>query len=87
MAYSAFYSTSRPPPPQQRGHCARQAGLGRDPRAQPLWTIVFLVEQNARSTFVLDHYGYLIQNGESADAGAAAQLRESDLVRRAYLTA
>jgi branched-chain amino acid transport system ATP-binding protein len=50
-------------------------------------TTVFLVEQNARMTLALAHHGYLIQKGEIAGAGTAAQLRDSDLVRHAYLTA
>jgi branched-chain amino acid transport system ATP-binding protein len=50
-------------------------------------TTVFLVEQNARMTRALAHHGYLIQKGEIAGAGTAAQLRESALVRHAYLTA
>ena len=48
-------------------------------------TTVFLVEQNARMTLALAHHGYLIQKGEIAGAGTAAQLRESALVRHAYL--
>ena len=50
-------------------------------------TTVFLVEQNARMTLALAHHGFLIQKGEIVGAGTAAQLRESDLVRHAYLTA
>jgi branched-chain amino acid transport system ATP-binding protein len=50
-------------------------------------TTVFLVEQNARMTLALAHHGYLIQKGEIAGAGTAAQLRDSALVRHAYLSA
>jgi branched-chain amino acid transport system ATP-binding protein len=50
-------------------------------------TTVFLVEQNARKTLALAHHGYLIQKGEIVGAGTAAELRESDVVRHAYLTA
>ena len=50
-------------------------------------TTVFLVEQNARMTLALAQHGYLIQKGEIVGAGTAAQLRESALVRHAYLTA
>ncbi len=50
-------------------------------------TTVFLVEQNARMTLALAHHGYLIQKGEIAGTGTAAQLRESEIVRHAYLTA
>ena len=50
-------------------------------------TTVFLVEQNARETLALAHHGYLIQKGEIVGAGTAAELRESEVVRHAYLTA
>jgi len=50
-------------------------------------TTVFLVEQNARKTLALAHHGYLIQKGEIVGAGSAAELRDSDVVRHAYLTA
>ncbi len=50
-------------------------------------TTVFLVEQNARKTLALAHHGYLIQKGEIVGAGSAAELRESPVVRHAYLTA
>lgn len=50
-------------------------------------TTVFLVEQNARKTLALAHHGYLIQKGEIVGAGTAAELRDSDVVRHAYLTA
>jgi len=50
-------------------------------------TSIFLVEQNARKTLALAHHGYLIQKGEIVGAGTAAELRESDVVRHAYLTA
>lgn len=50
-------------------------------------TTVFLVEQNARKTLALAHHGYLLQKGEIVGAGSAAALRDSDIVRHAYLTA
>lgn len=49
-------------------------------------TTVFLVEQNARKTLALAHHGYLIQKGEIVGAGTAAELRDSEVVRHAYLT-
>jgi len=49
-------------------------------------TTVFLVEQNARKTLALAHHGYLIQKGEIVGAGTAVELRDSDVVRHAYLT-
>ncbi len=50
-------------------------------------TTVFLVEQNVRETLALAHHGYLIQKGEIVGAGTAAELRDADLVRHAYLMA
>lgn len=50
-------------------------------------TTVFLVEQNARKTLALAHHGYLIQKGEIVGAGTAEELRNSEVVRHAYLTA
>jgi branched-chain amino acid transport system ATP-binding protein len=50
-------------------------------------TTVFLVEQNARKSLALAHRGYVIQKGEIVGAGTARELRESDVVRHAYLSA
>ena len=50
-------------------------------------TTIFLVEQNARKTLALAHHGYLIQKGEIVGAGSAAELRDSEIVRHAYLLA
>ena len=50
-------------------------------------TTVFLVEQNARKSLALAHRGYVIQKGEIVAAGTARQLRDSDVVRHAYLSA
>jgi branched-chain amino acid transport system ATP-binding protein len=48
---------------------------------------VFLVEQNARKTLEIAHQGFLIQKGELVGRGTAAELREAELVRHAYLRA
>jgi branched-chain amino acid transport system ATP-binding protein len=48
-------------------------------------TTVLLVEQNARKTLEVAHTGFLIQKGEIVGAGTAAELRESEIVRHAYL--
>ena len=48
-------------------------------------TTVLLVEQNARKTLAIAHYGFLIQKGEIVGAGTAAELSASELVRHAYL--
>jgi branched-chain amino acid transport system ATP-binding protein len=50
-------------------------------------TTVFLVEQNARKSLGLAHRGYVLQKGEIVGAGSARELRESDVVRHAYLSA
>jgi branched-chain amino acid transport system ATP-binding protein len=50
-------------------------------------TTVFLVEQNARKSLALAHRGYVLQKGEIVGAGSARELRESDVVRHAYLSA
>jgi branched-chain amino acid transport system ATP-binding protein len=50
-------------------------------------TTVFLVEQNARKSLALAHRGYVLQKGEIVGAGTARELRDSDVVRHAYLSA
>jgi branched-chain amino acid transport system ATP-binding protein len=50
-------------------------------------TTVFLVEQNARKSLALAHRGYVLQKGEIVAAGTARELRDSDVVRHAYLSA
>ena len=49
-------------------------------------TTVFLVEQNARKTLAVAHRGYILQKGEIIGRGSAAELRDSEVVRHAYLT-
>ena len=48
-------------------------------------TTVFLVEQNARKTLAIAHRGYILQKGEIIGSGTASELRESEVVRHAYL--
>jgi branched-chain amino acid transport system ATP-binding protein len=48
-------------------------------------TTVFLVEQNARKTLAVAHRGFVLQKGEIVGGGTAAELRDSDVVRHAYL--
>ena len=50
-------------------------------------TTVFLVEQNARKTLEIAHHGFLLQKGEIAGRGSAAELAASEIVRHAYLRA
>lgn len=49
-----------------------------------LGTTVLLVEQNARQTLAISHYGYVLSQGRVAAEGTAAELERSDEVRSAY---
>jgi len=46
---------------------------------------VLLVEQNANLTLEISDYGYVIQKGRVAFKGTADDLRESELIKAAYL--
>ena len=46
---------------------------------------ILLVEQNARAALSLADYGYVLETGRIVAHGPAAELRETDLVRKAYL--
>jgi branched-chain amino acid transport system ATP-binding protein len=46
---------------------------------------VLLVEQNARQALKLAHRGYVLENGRIVMTAPAAELAESDEVRKAYL--
>jgi len=48
-------------------------------------TTVFLVEQNANLTLEVAQYGYVLQKGEVIAQGTAAELRETDVIKHAYL--
>src|SRR3989442_1757908 len=50
-------------------------------------TTVFLAEQYARKTLDIAHRGFLVQKGEIVGHGNAEELRNSELVRHAYLRA
>ena len=45
---------------------------------------VLLVEQNARQTLAISHYGYVLSQGRVVAQGAARELAENDQVRSAY---
>jgi branched-chain amino acid transport system ATP-binding protein len=45
---------------------------------------VLLVEQNARQTLAIAHYGYVLTQGRVVAAGTAQALSENDAVRSAY---
>ncbi|HEY5209715.1 MAG TPA: ABC transporter ATP-binding protein [Stellaceae bacterium] len=46
---------------------------------------ILLVEQNARAALDVSDAGYVLQNGEIVAQGSAAELRDNDFVREAYL--
>lgn len=46
---------------------------------------ILLIEQNARKSLRISSYGYIIQKGEILGEGDVASLKESEIVRRAYL--
>jgi branched-chain amino acid transport system ATP-binding protein len=46
---------------------------------------ILLVEQNSHMALRLSDYGYVLENGRMVLDGPAAELLESDMVRRAYL--
>lgn len=48
-------------------------------------TTVFLVEQNANLTLEVAQYGYVLQKGEVIASGTAEDLRETDVIKSAYL--
>jgi branched-chain amino acid transport system ATP-binding protein len=48
-------------------------------------TTVFLVEQNANLTLEVAQYGFVLQKGEVIAQGSAAELRETDVIKSAYL--
>ena len=48
-------------------------------------TTILLVEQNARMALQIADRGYVIQTGQIVLADPAANLRDNDEVRRAYL--
>jgi branched-chain amino acid transport system ATP-binding protein len=48
-------------------------------------TTVFLVEQNAILTLEISSYGYVLQSGEVIAHGSAAELKELEVIKSAYL--
>jgi branched-chain amino acid transport system ATP-binding protein len=47
---------------------------------------VLLVEQNARQTLAISHYGYVLSQGRVVTEGSAEALASNDAVRSAYFT-
>ena len=48
-------------------------------------TTVFLVEQNASLTLEVAQYGYVLQKGEVIAHGTVDELKETDVIKSAYL--
>jgi branched-chain amino acid transport system ATP-binding protein len=48
-------------------------------------TTILLVEQNALQALIVANRGYVLQTGQVALSGASAELRENEMVRKAYL--
>jgi branched-chain amino acid transport system ATP-binding protein len=48
-------------------------------------TTVLLVEQNALQALSIAHRGYVLQTGEVVLSGKADDLRQNEIVRKAYL--
>lgn len=48
-------------------------------------TTIFMVEQNANMALSIAHRGYVLQTGEVVLSGTARELRENEMIRRAYL--
>jgi len=46
---------------------------------------ILLIEQNARKSLRISSYGYIVQKGEVVGQGDVASLKESEIVRKAYL--
>ncbi|OZI31023.1 ABC transporter ATP-binding protein [Bordetella genomosp. 10] len=53
-------------------------------RINALGMTVLLVEQNARQTLAISHYGYVLSQGRVVAQGTAEDLRNDDGVRSAY---
>ena len=48
-------------------------------------TTIFMVEQNANMALSIAHRAYVLQTGEVVLSGAAAELRQNEMIRSAYL--
>ena len=46
---------------------------------------ILLIEQNARKSLRISSYGYIIQKGEVVGQGDVSSLKESEIVKKAYL--
>ena len=48
-------------------------------------TTILLVEQNALQALTVAHRGYVLQTGQVVLSGPSSDLRENEMVRKAYL--
>ena len=48
-------------------------------------TTIFMVEQNAAMALSIAHRAYVLQTGKVVLSGTAAELRENDMIKQAYL--
>jgi branched-chain amino acid transport system ATP-binding protein len=48
-------------------------------------TTIFMVEQNANMALSIAHRAYVLQTGQVVLSGPAAELRENDEIKQAYL--
>ena len=48
-------------------------------------TTIFMVEQNANMALSIAHRAYVLQTGQVVLSGSAAELRENEMIRHAYL--
>ncbi len=48
-------------------------------------TTILLVEQNALQALTIAHRGYVLQTGSVVLSGSASEMRENEMVRKAYL--
>ncbi len=48
-------------------------------------TTIFMVEQNANMALSIAHRAYVLQTGEVVLSGPAAELRQNDMIKHAYL--
>jgi len=48
-------------------------------------TTIFMVEQNANMALSIAHRAYVLQTGQVVLSGPAAELRENEMIREAYL--
>jgi branched-chain amino acid transport system ATP-binding protein len=48
-------------------------------------TTIFMVEQNANMALSIAHRAYVLQTGQVVLSGPAAELRENEMIRQAYL--